>query len=268
VITQENQGRFMARKTGIEAARGDLVLLLDSRTSLDPDALAFVAPEIAAGRRVWNGHPRIDTAAGPFARFWDTLTYAAFADYLADPRTTSFGEEEYDRFPKGTTHFLCPREYLLEAIEGFESFYDDPRNANDDTTLLRSVVARERINISPQFGSVYQSRTALGPFLRHALHRGVVFFDGFGRPGARFFPVIVAAFPAALGGVLLALVRPRVAFAAVAAAPLAAGALAARWKRPWKHVASFALLTPPFAVVYTLGIWKGALLAGKARWAR
>lgn len=268
LIRQENQGRFEARRTGIAAAAGELVLMLDSRTSLDPDALAFVAPHVREGRRVWNGHPRIDTDASPYARFWDTLTYAAFADYLADPRTTSFGEEEYDRFPKGTTHFLCPREYLLEAMDRFTSFYDDPRNANDDTALLRHVVAHERINISPDFGSVYQSRTALRPFLKHAVHRGVVFFDGFGRPGTRFFPVVLASFPVSAGGILLALRRPRAALALASLAPVAAGAMAARWKRPLPHVASFAVLAGPFAVVYTLGIWKGALLAAQARLAR
>lgn len=265
VLRQENAGRFAARKTGIEAADGDLILMLDSRVTLDPESMAWVAPHVQEGRRVWNGHCLIETDGNPYARFWDVLTFAAFADYLANPRTTSFGPEEYDRFPKGTTHFLAPREYLLEAMAGFETYYEDMRNANDDTTLLRHVAERERINISPEFGSLYRSRDALRPFLKHALHRGTVFFDGFGHPGRRFFPVVVAAFPVPVAAAVVAVRRPRLGVAAFFGAALAAAAVPVRWKRPLPHVASFAALAPPFAVVYTAGIWRGALLALRAR---
>jgi glycosyltransferase involved in cell wall biosynthesis len=265
VIAQENSGRLLARKAGLDAARGELVLLLDSRVSLEPGALRWVAPHVRAGRRVWNGHCLIDTDGNPYARFWDVLTFAAFADYLARPRTTSFGPEEYDRFPKGTTHFLAPRDYLLEAMEHFETYYDDARFVSDDTTLLRHVAERERINISPMFGSLYRSRTALRPFLHQALYRGTTFFDGFGHPGRRFFPAVVAAFPVPVAAALFALRHPRAGACATAAAPLAAAAVPLRWRRPWRHVVSFAVLAPPFAVVYTAGIWRGALMALKAR---
>src|SRR4051794_26306600 len=43
VIAQANQGRFAARRRGIEAASGEVVLLLDSRVTLGPGALAFLA---------------------------------------------------------------------------------------------------------------------------------------------------------------------------------------------------------------------------------
>ena len=70
VIRQDNAGRFAARRTGIEAARGDLVLLLDSRVSLHPDALAFVAGTIRDGELpAWNGHVEIELEGNAFARF-------------------------------------------------------------------------------------------------------------------------------------------------------------------------------------------------------
>ena len=129
LLRQENRGRFEARRTGIEAAAGDYVLLLDSRVTLDPDGVAWVADRVAAGEHAWNGHCLMANTESPFARFWNVLTHAAFADYLDDPRTTSFGIEEYDRFPKGTGHFLAPRAWLLEAIAGFSSRYEDSRFA-------------------------------------------------------------------------------------------------------------------------------------------
>jgi hypothetical protein len=193
------------------------------------------------------------------------LTQAAFPAYLSDPRTTSFGLEDYDRFPKGTGHFAAPREWLLEAIEAFDSHYEDSRFASDDTHLLRPIAARQPINISPGFDSLYHSRTSFARFLVHAQHRGTTFVDGFARPGSRFFGVVVASFPLSLIGLGLAVRRPRAATGLAALGSVGAGALAARLGRPWRDVLSTAFLAPPFAVAYTTGIWRGAWLALKGR---
>jgi glycosyltransferase involved in cell wall biosynthesis len=265
---ERNAGRFAARRTGLEAARGELVLLLDSRVSLDPDALSFVASQMRNGDLpAWNGHVEIETAGNPFARFWSVVSYAAFHEYLKDPRTTSFGLDEYDRFPKGTTCFLAPRDALLEAIREFRSHYPehDTRHVNDDTVLLRSLAARQRINISPGFACVYRSRTSLGQFLAHAFHRGTVFFDGFARPGTRYLPVIVAFFPASAAFGVFVLRRPRLGLLAAGSAPLAAAAGAAALRRPWRDVVAFASLAPPFAAVFAAGIWRGAGIAFRSR---
>jgi hypothetical protein len=201
----------------------------------------------------------------PFAQFWNVLTHAAFADYLDDPRTTSFGVDDYDRYPKGTGHFLAPRAWLLEAIADFSSQYADSRFSSDDTHMLRAIAARDRIHISPGFASVYRNRDALRPFLRHALHRGTTFYDGFFRPGTRFFPVVVASFPASLAGVAVALRRPRLAAGTwVALSGLGAG-FARRRGRSVRETASFGTLIVPFAAAYCAGIWRGAWLAARNR---
>jgi glycosyltransferase involved in cell wall biosynthesis len=266
VLTQENRGRFAARQAGIEAARGDLVMLLDSRVSISPDALKFVASRLDDDRLpVWNGHVEIDVERNPFARFWRTVTYAAWRDYLAEPRTTSFGLAEYDRYPKGTTCFVAPRGALIAALDRFDSRYADTRFANDDTVLIRSIAADQRINISPGFSCRYHSRDSLERFLRHSFHRGIVFFDGFARRGTRFFPVVVAFFPSSAGFAVLTFKRPRVALALAATVPLAAAAYAASLHRPGRDVIAFSLLAGPFAAAYSAGIWRGALLAAQAR---
>jgi glycosyltransferase involved in cell wall biosynthesis len=266
VIHQENQGRFAARHTGMEAARAELVLLLDSRVSIRPDALRHVAERLCAGETgAWNAHVDIEVEGNPYARFWRTITFAAYPDYLQDPRPVTFGIEAYDRYPKGTTCFLAPREALLRAVRGFDSMYEDVRFANDDTHMLRPLAAEQPIHIDPGFACLYRSRDSAGKFLRHVLHRGTVFVDGFGRPGTRFFPVIVACFPSTLAYVWLLIRRPRLAVAAAGLLPVAAGAGAAAIRRPRADVAAFAALSLPFAVMYSLGIWRGALLVLDAR---
>lgn len=267
VIRQDNAGRFAARRTGVEAARGDLVLLLDSRVSIRPDALEFVAQQLTEDDDlpVWNAHVDIDVDGNPYARFWNVLTEVAFADYFANPRTTSYGLKEFDRFPKGTTCFLAPRARLLEAIESFDSRYEDLRDANDDTILIRTIAEHQLIHISPGFSCVYRSRDALRPFLRHAFHRGGVFLDGYGRRGSRFFPLLAAFFPSSVIAALVGLRRPRLALAAAAGAPLIAAAVGAGLRRPRPDIVALATLGPAWLVAYAAGIWRGGLLAVRSR---
>jgi glycosyltransferase involved in cell wall biosynthesis len=264
-ITQCNRGRFEARKAGIEAARGDLVLLLDSRVLIDSGALRFVAERIDGDLPVWNGHVEVDVARNPFARFWRTVAFAAWPDYLRNPRTMSFGLEDYDRYPKGTTCFLAPRESLLKALTEFRSMYEDSRFANDDTVLIRSIAKWQRINLSPGFACRYHARESLERFLRHSYHRGTVFVDGFGRRGTRFFPVVVAFFPASVAFAALTARRPQWAAAIAAGVPLLAALWAARLDRPPADVVAFSALSGPFALAYSAGIWRGGAMALRAR---
>jgi glycosyltransferase involved in cell wall biosynthesis len=266
LIRQENRGRFEARRVGIEAARGEHVLLLDSRVTLDPQSLAWVAERVMDGEPAWNGHCVTDNLASSYARFWDIVVQAAWSDYLRDPRTTSYGIEDYDRYPKGTTQFLAPRSWLLDALADFDTLYADRSLVSDDTHLLRSIARRDCIHISPSFGSTYHSRESLGPFLRQTLYRGTTFVDGHIRRGSRFRPVVLGALPASLVGTAVALRKPRAGVAGLGALGLAGAVFARRQGRSIRDAASFGALVPPFAIVYSAGIWRGAALAIRNRY--
>ena len=265
VVRREGEGRFAARLAGLEAAEGELVLLLDARVRLDPTALSFLYERAAAGETVWNGHVHVDDAS-VFGAFWALLAELAWRDYFDAPRTTSFGVEDFDRFPKGTTCFLAPRELLIGAFSAFATRYRDIRLANDDTPILRSVASQTRIGISPRFACHYAPRTTLGRFLRHAVHRGTVFVDGHGRPESRFFPAVVAFFPLSAALAAAAARRPALAPAAAAACGLAAAAYGVRAGRSRREVLVLASVTPVYALGHALGMWRGAfeLVRGSA----
>jgi glycosyltransferase involved in cell wall biosynthesis len=262
VIRQENKGRFLARAAGVRAAQGDLVLLLDARVSLQADGLAFVheqilKPDDDASQPIWNGHVEIDVDGNPYARFWNIITALAFRAYLADPRTTSFGLDEFERFPKGAGCLLVPRLQLLGAIEAFSSRYGDMRDASDDTALIRLLAAEQRINISPQFAGVYRSREAFGPFMLHAFHRGKMFLDSYGRRDSRFFPLLAAFFPLSVVAGAIGLRRPRL----LASAPLLAGLSGVALRRERQDVAAVAWVGPSWLLAFGSGIWYGLWLA-------
>jgi glycosyltransferase involved in cell wall biosynthesis len=265
IVRRAGEGRFEARRAGLEAAEAKLALLLDARVRLGPEALRFVQDRVAVGESVWNGHVEVD-ADTAFGVFWRLLAELAWRDYFDEPRTTSFGVAEFDRFPKGTTCFLAPRELLLSAFSTFRTRYRDVRLANDDTPILRNIAARERIGISPSFACVYSPRATFGRFLRHAVHRGTVFVDGHGTPSSRFFPVVVAFFPLSAALALGAMRRPALLPAASGACALAAAVYGIQAGRSRREVAVLATVTPLYALGHGIGMWRGAaeLLRGLA----
>ena len=98
-------------------------------------------------------------------------------------------------------------------------------------------------------------------FLTHAVHRGTTFFDSFGRRKTRFFPVVAASLPLSLVGAALATRHPRVALASTFAAAGGGVAFALRRRRPLADALAFGALLTPFAVAFSAGIWRGALMA-------
>ncbi|HYY03031.1 MAG TPA: glycosyltransferase [Gaiellaceae bacterium] len=255
VLRQPNRGRFEARRSGLDAAEGAFVLFLDARVRLDPHALRFVHDRVA-DTQAWNAHVRIETD-NAFGIFWRLLAELAWRDYFDNPRTTSYGPAEFDRFPKGTTCFLAPRELLLAAFDDFDPRYRDVRMANDDTPILRTLAARQRISVSPEFACVYEPRSSLGEFLRHSFRRGIVFVDGHGVPDSRFFPAVVAFFPLSAMLAIAVLRRPVLAPAALVACGMAAAAYGLRAKRAPREVATLAVITPLYALGHGLGMWRG-----------
>jgi glycosyltransferase involved in cell wall biosynthesis len=260
VNEQPNSGRYAARKTGLDAAEGDYVLFLDSRVRLQPGALAFLAERLGKGEDVWNAHVVIEANGNPYGRFWNVLTELAFADYFSDPRTTSFGAENFERFPKGTTCFLAPREALVDAFRAVSTRYSDTRNANDDTPIIRRLAEQRPINISPQFSCLYRPRSSLRGFLKHAYHRGIVFLDGHGRPESGYFPLVIAFYPLSVRAVLLALRRPVAVPILAGTSVVAAGAVAALNGRSRDETLAFAGLAPVYALAHGAGMWRGLSL--------
>jgi len=263
LVAQQNRGRFEARRAGVEAATGEWILLLDSRLTLAPDALQFIAERVDRGEQVWTGHVHMEVDGDPYGTFWKLLAELAWNEYFDNPRTTSFGPSDFDRFPKGTGCFFVPRWLLLAAIAAFRSRYSDLRYANDDGPLIRWIAGRERVNVSPRFSGLYVPRSRLSTFVRHSFHRGIVFLDGHGRSDSRFYPVVLGFYPASVLLALAALRRPLVVPAVVAAAAVAAGALGLSRRRAPFEIAALTLLAPVYSAAHGAGMWRGlALLVG------
>jgi glycosyltransferase involved in cell wall biosynthesis len=259
IVHQQNSGRMVARRRGLAEATGELVLFIDSRVWIGEDALRFVRQrlELDPTALIWNGHAVTASTLKPWTRFWDALTFLAWRRYLRHPTTTSYGDSDFDYFPKGTTMFLAPREWLIAASDGIRSRSADPSVANDDTLLIHGLLRFGRINISPEFDCRYHPRTSFRAFLKNAYHRGAVFVDGHLRPGKRFhrpFQILLAVLPAVAWW---AVRRPRRIAGLAVGGSAALGVGARALGVPSGDAASLAVLAVPFSVMYAGGIVKG-----------
>lgn len=261
LISQSNQGRFLARKAGINKSKHEFILFIDSRVHIGENSLKYISEQMSKDpeKVVWNSHVEVEKKGNFYARFWDTVTNLAWREYFSNPRDTSFGIEEFDRFPKGTTCFIAPKQLVIDSIEQFSSKTTDSKSANDDTLMIRSMAERVRINISPQFRCIYHSRSTLKKFLRHAYHRGKVFVDGFLRnDGNRYFwPLILFLVISLMTPFLLAVFWSKINLVILVGLLLWVMEFVIAFILGISVVdaLSFTLLTPLFTVFYGAGIW-------------
>jgi glycosyltransferase involved in cell wall biosynthesis len=260
-LSQPNSGRFAARKMGLEAATGTHVLLIDSRVHVQQDSLSFLANQIQnhPERQVWNGDVNLADPSNPYSAFWTCITRAAWRQYFKTRTLNSFGDEEFDYFPKGTTFFFAPRELLLDSCNSFESNFDDASLANDDTVLIRPIARRTRIYISPDFICTYFSRDSRKKFWKHSYHRGTVFVDAYFRAGSRYLPIFIGLVAFSIALLLLLAKSPVIGLSIVVIGILVPGFAFKFCGLSMVEILGFYRALPVFVPSYTAGISRGLL---------
>lgn len=261
VISQPNGGRFLARKLGTEEAKYKYILFIDTRIYIEPNGLKFIVEEMAQNpeRKVWTSHVYLDKKSNIYARFWDAIASVAWRRYFSNPRDYSYGINEFDYFPKGTTCFFVPKETIEEANDWFAANTKDLKTSNDDTLLIRRIAERTNININPKFSCIYHARSNFKQYLKHVFHRGKVFVDGFlRRDGNRFFWFIIAFLVGTVALPIVLILFPHLILPllAIAATGWAASlALILLLGINPKDALSLFILLPPFILSYGAGIW-------------
>lgn len=264
VIMQRNSGRFLARKAGVEKAKFEHIFFLDTRVHMHRASFRFICEQLAKypEKQIWNGHVYVHKQGNIIARFMDAVTLIGWRRYFGNPRTTSYGLEDFDYYPKGTGCFFAPKKVILAAIKEFEKEDRDLRFSSDDTHLIRIMAKDYRINLSPEFACTYFARNTLKAFVKHTYHRGQFFVDGFLRRGTRFFWLLIFFYLLSTAGLVIAVVRPLVFVYLLIAAAICwfiEFIVAVMLGLSVKDSASLFSLTPVFVCFYGAGIWRGLL---------
>jgi glycosyltransferase involved in cell wall biosynthesis len=266
LVRQRNEGRFLARKQGLQDVVSDYVLLIDARVRIEPNSLAFAFDEIEKkGQTCFTGHIQVSPDSRIIGYFWSAIEYMAWQRYSKSPRKSVITGENFDDYPKGTTCFLAPREWLTEAINGFNSIYKDLKDVNDDTALLLPIAQKYTIQIDPGYSAIYNPRQKVIAFCRHAFHRGIVFLDAHAKKGQKWrFPLIFvfALIPFAF---CLAFFMPKIFISIVLLLPLLLATFLASLGGGFRRCVALVLYFYPFTSSYFLGICTGLtkILSGK-----
>ena len=263
VVHQANAGRFVARARGLDLVTTELVLLLDARVQVEPKSLARIRTAVARGELVWN-YDVTPASADLLALFWTGITKVWWRDYFRNRATVSFGQEDFDRFPKGTTAFFAPTQVLRDAAAQFESHFDDRALASDDTRLLRAVAGVEDIHLSPDVMCRHHVKEGRRAWVRQCYYRGTTFVDGYLDDPTRARGMLAGVASVGAIGLLALGVAPRTTATGAALGCVATGSVT-RWAggTPRESVA-VGLLTPAFGVLFGAGVVRGLrMVAGR-----
>lgn len=269
VVAQENQGRFFARWAGIQAARHDAILIMDSRLLVDAGSLKHLDKAIKSGAtdRVWNGHVSTDRAAPLVGRFWEVPTYTFWGSYLKRPQVTMITLENFDRVPKGTGFLFLEKDLFARAcLEAWP--IENAHLTSDDTKVLRFIAAETPIRLDPDFSAIYRPRTTIKQFLAHSWSRGTLFVDSYaGTTRLRNFVLMALSVLPPLALLLLIALFTTSSFAAAwlilsvsALALITPLLIAARRGCPKKAQLSYLTFLFPFGVTFWAGLTRGVYI--------
>ena len=265
VISQENLGRFLSRKAGLESATGEYVLLIDSRVSIGLGSMKFAHSELVNDQKSFTGHIEVDPSSKSIGYFWSSIEKLAWSAYWNNPRACKIDGDNFERYPIGTTCFIAPREWLVEAVDAFNSKFSNLKFANDDTAVLSHIVSNHGVHINPRWNALYKPRQLFSGFMKHANHRGKVFIDAHAKIGGRwFFPLLMAFLGAVLFAVFL-VTNPIAAIFLALIIPILATAYVLYRGLDKNHAKSVFIYTIPFAITYGLGLISGILKLVKSR---
>ena len=182
-IHQANLGRLMARKTGLELARFNNVLMIDSRVILSEDSLKYLKSKYLTGDFV-SGPTEFYPNSNLVGLFWSAISRVVWWRFYYSEGPFRLLVKNFNHYPKGTTCLFGNRLIFLSEInESLSSSSGNAKYRNDDTPLIRRLVLNNEFWIDKKFHATYFPREKVLEFLKHAFHRGRVLFDGF--PGVR-----------------------------------------------------------------------------------
>ena len=270
IISQSNQGRFLARQRGINCSKAEWILLMDSRVHLKEGSLLAVRNQILnhPDRQVWNGHVETNAGNSLVGLFWIPITRIAWRHYFKSPQTFSIEFEDFDKYPKGTTLFLTKRDFLVHELANFATRFDDLKYSNDDTLLIRPIARKYSLWYNKDFACQYFSRTSLPKFIRHSLHRGTVFVDGHFYRGSRYFLPLLSLFAIAPLGLFLTAKAPLVVICAFVMTFMSMCVMSLIVGSGPRATLSFLIYSPVFLISYGLGVLRGLILLAvkKMKW--
>ena len=265
IFQQENLGRFSARKNGLQNSTGTHILFIDSRVRINYNSLN-VAFSDCRKYSALTAHINYSDDSGLLGFFWSAAEVLVWWRYWINPHKVLIIENNFHKYPKGTTCLIMGKEVAVQAFENFESKFEDLRNSSDDTELLDFVAKNYGIYLNPDYNATYFPRSMYKSAMRHAFHRGTVFFDGHVSRNSSIAIYLYVTIGIIGSLTAINMIYPQsVYFFAAAVFLLNVLLLLVLTKLRWKRWISLYLYLPSFGLYWLAGLLKGIYLGFMSR---
>ncbi len=196
VIRQANKGRLAARLAGLENAKYKNVIFIDSRVTIKKESLQDLAVSIRNSPAVpvmVVGNIQFPENSKPIEFFWDAITRIVWSSFHESSTDLQLRIDNFDSLPKGTTLLYVEKDIMKDAYSTLSTQQIFSKDTNDDTLLIRRIVADNFVLCSKDFSAIYHPRSNIKKFLVHAYHRGKVADGGYFAPGTKGKKVAIAS---------------------------------------------------------------------------
>ncbi len=262
---KQNRGRFEARISGAKLANFDQLLFVDDRVRLSKkyfEVLQNINKDIAMANVL-----EVDTEKTNVVS--KTLYYLRRKIYGSkfgkDSTDYQINKSNFETLPKGTTSIWITKQVFLDACgQVAHNRKQSKKYVNDDTKILRAIVDKDHNIFRPAKLLVYyQPRDNLGVAIGHLFGRGMRFADYYLKPGTRFFPVLALAYLVPVIIITELLLKPGLLYITLISIIVLVALTALAISRSLKEFAISLAGLSLIGLVFTLGIWKSAILTVK-----
>jgi glycosyltransferase involved in cell wall biosynthesis len=187
ILRQENSGRLLARRSGLEASIHESLFFLDSRVELSESAIDNLLSSREKNKKGLGVIiPKIIFAkTNLVGLFWDSIAQIVWSEYYKSDCDVILTDANFDDYPKGTTFLYAKKSLMLEAYANLTAAQLENKDTNDDTLIIRFLAKKTLILLNKSAIAMYTPRFHFFDFLRHAHHRGKVAGEGFFAPGTK-----------------------------------------------------------------------------------
>lgn len=208
----QNKGRFFARYEGALQATNETLLFIDDRTELQHDYLDVVTRIAKDNRAIISSireksHPNFISKSLYVIRRW------VYKNQKESFHAYDITEQNFEKSPKGTAGFCVDKSLFVKASKKFLSEGDVSSSSNDDTRLLKHIVAMVPIHRSPELVLVYTPRERWQDELRHIYKRGPMFIDYYLKSESRYFRHLLLLYVVTLSTIVGSALYPRLLIA-------------------------------------------------------
>lgn len=176
----QNQGRIIARETGAEEAKFQVLLFVDARILLSPDFMEQIKtinylPLFPVGK-AYKYRSWIDTFFFCIRRrvYGKHLEKMIYDEGKSPPEPSWLTIENFDKTPSATSCFAVPRDIFLHASS---SVINKDKFAEEEYPLLRAITELQPFLCHPNLKVEYLQRFYLIEEIVHIFERGIRFVD-------------------------------------------------------------------------------------------